>query len=335
MVIYKYIVHVLDKSSEGPILNDFEVKMSKDIDGFFSKLINKAKKDDNARKALFRNYNDNIVKNCCEQIIYDDSTFVANSKEIAAYLFDIIKNNENEESCDLAVCLFAEKDEKYVGLIKLDYKKTYTHSIELADDKFKIQIVSNEVGIPQTGSIKQCAIIGVNGINDEYHFHMLDKDAEKVADKKSAFIDEFLNAERVVDDKYNTRVFKTIADNFITNALGSDLKKAEDARSILNYMLKEYDEIDVNEFIESAVDDESIIESFKDLVSERELSENFGVDKDWVKKKSVKRNIKVDTGFEVKGRTEDFEDPMKYRLVENKENGTYDLIIKNITIIQG
>ena len=44
---------------------------------------------------MFRNYNDNIVKNCCEQIIYNDSTFVANSKEIAAYLFDIIKNNEN------------------------------------------------------------------------------------------------------------------------------------------------------------------------------------------------------------------------------------------------
>ena len=87
MVVHKYIVHVLDRNSEGPILNDFEGKNNAEVDKFFEKLINKVAKDDDLRKAVFKDYSDNLIKNCCEQIIYDADTFVQNSKEIASYLF--------------------------------------------------------------------------------------------------------------------------------------------------------------------------------------------------------------------------------------------------------
>ena len=66
-----------------------------------------------------KTYNDNIVRNCCEQIIYDESTFLENSKEIAAYLFDIMKINAELESCDLAICLYTVKDEKICSYIKI------------------------------------------------------------------------------------------------------------------------------------------------------------------------------------------------------------------------
>ncbi len=32
-------------------------------------------KDEDLRKGVFKDYNDNLIKNCCEQIIYDESTF--------------------------------------------------------------------------------------------------------------------------------------------------------------------------------------------------------------------------------------------------------------------
>ena len=54
---------------------------------------------------------------------YYEITFLENSKEIAAYLFDIMKINSEIDSCDLAICLYIQsKDEKYVpalnGIIK-------------------------------------------------------------------------------------------------------------------------------------------------------------------------------------------------------------------------
>ena len=296
MIIHKFIVHVLDKNSDVPILNDFEGKINPEVDKFFQKIIKRVTKDDDLRKGVFKNYNDNVVRNCCEQIIYDENTFLENSKEIAAYLFDIMKINSELESCDLAICLYTVKDEKYVAILKLDYKKLYTHSIEFVDEKFNIQMVANEIGIPETGRQKQCALIGVSGMNDEYQLRLLDKDAEK-AEIESKFITEFLNAERIDDDKYKTKIFKNTAENWITNALSEDIKQAEEVRSILNYTLKEKHEIDLNEFVESSIKNDELKESFKEHMEDKGLDESFNIDKKWVEKKLKKRSIKTDNGF--------------------------------------
>ena len=328
MIIHKFIIHVLDKNSEVPILNDFEGKVSQEVDKFFQKVIKRVTKDDDFRKGVFKNYNDNIVKNCCEQMIYDESTFLENSKEIAAYLFDVMKINAELESCDLAICLYTVKDEKNVAILKLDYKRLYTHSIEFIDDKFNIQMVPHEIGIPETQRQKQCAIVGLSGINDEYHLRLLDKDAEK-EEYESKFINEFLNAEKIVDDKHRTKIFKNSAETWITNALTNDIKQAEDIRSILNYTLKEKDEIDIDSFVEKSIQSDDLKESFKEHMVDKGLDENFSIDKKWVEKKLKKRSIKTDTGFDVKGNLIDFEDPMKYSVRQNPD-GSIDITIKNV-----
>ena len=332
MIIHKSIVHVLDKNSDSPILNDYECRNSLEVDKFFQKIINRVSKDDDLRKAEFNDYNNNIVKNCCEQIIYDEDTFLQNSKEIAAYLFEIMKQSEELDSCDLAICLYSVKDEKNVAIMRLEYKKLYTHSIEFVEDKFNIQIVSNEIGIPETGRPKQCALVGLSGINDEYHFKLLDKDAEK-EQLETKFVTAFLNAKKIEDDKYKTKVFKTTAENWITNAISDDMKKAEDIRSMLNYTLKEKEEINVEEFVQNNIIDKDLKESFKEHMEDKGLTENFSVDKKWVEKKLKKRSIKTDNGFDIKANLSDFEDPMKYSVRKN-ENGTFDIVIKNISFYE-
>lgn len=332
MIIHKSIIHVLDKNSDSPILNDYECKNSLELDKFFQKIINRVSKDDDLRKAAFNDYNKNIVKNCCEQIIYDEDTFLQNSKEIAAYLFDIMQQSEEIESCDLAICLYSEKDEKNVAIIKLDYKRNYTHSIDFIENKFNIQIISNEIGIPETSKPKQCALVGVSGINDEYHFRLLDKDAEK-DQLETKFLTEFLNAEKIEDSKYKTKVFKKTADNWITNAITEDMKMAEDIRSMLNYTLKEKEEINVEEFVQNNILDSELKESFKEHMEDKGLTENFSVDKKWVEKKLKNRNIKTNTGFSIKGKLTDFEDPMKFSFRKN-ENGTFDIVLKNISFYE-
>lgn len=332
MVIHKFIIHVLDKNNDFPILNDFEGKINQEVDKFFKKTIKKVSKDDDLRKAIFNNYNENIVKNCCEQIIYNDETFVENSKEIASYLFEIMKINQEIDSCDLAVCLYSDKDEKNVAILKLDYKKLYTHTIEYVDDKFNIQMVSNKVGISETANQKQCAIVGVSGINDEYHFVLVDKDFEKKG-LESKFLSEFLCATKIDDDKYKTKVFKNTTENWITNALSKDMKQAEDVRGMLNYSLKEKNELEVDKFIKDAINDEDLRDSFKEHLKEKGIEDTFSIDKKWIEKKLKNRSIKTDTGFEIKSNYTNFEDNMKYSIRKN-ENGTFDILIKNITFYE-
>lgn len=332
MVIHKFIIHVLDKNNDFPILNDFEGKINQEVDKFFKKTIKKVSKDDDLRKAIFNNYNENIVKNCCEQIIYNEETFVENSKEIASYLFEIMKINQEIDSCDLAVCLYSDKDEKNVAILKLDYKKLYTHTIEYVDDKFNIQMVSNKVGISETANQKQCAIVGVSGINNEYHFVLVDKDFEKKG-LESKFLSEFLCATKIDDDKYKTKVFKNTTENWITNALSKDMKQAEDVRGMLNYSLKEKNDLEVDKFIKDAINDEDLRDSFKEHLKEKGIEDTFSIDKKWIEKKLKNRSIKTDTGFEIKSNYTNFEDNMKYSIRKN-ENGTFDILIKNITFYE-
>ncbi len=332
MVIHKFIIHVLDKNNDFPILNDFEGKINQEVDKFFKKTIKKVSKDDDLRKAIFNNYNENIVKNCCEQIIYNEETFVENSKEIASYLFEIMKINQEIDSCDLAVCLYSDKDEKNVAILKLDYKKLYTHTIEYVDDKFNIQMVSNKVGISETANQKQCAIVGVSGINDEYHFVLVDKDFEKKG-LESKFLSEFLCATKIDDDRYKTKVFKNTTENWITNALSKDMKQAEDVRGMLNYSLKEKNDLEVDKFIKDAINDEDLRGSFKEHLKEKGIEDTFSIDKKWIEKKLKNRSIKTDTGFEIKSNYTNFEDNMKYSIRKN-ENGTFDILIKNITFYE-
>ncbi|HBH3573658.1 TPA: nucleoid-associated protein, partial [Clostridioides difficile] len=295
MIIHKFIIHVLDKNSDTPILNDFEGRVSQDIEAFFQKKISKVSRDNDIRIAVFNDYSNNLIKSCCEQIIYDESSFLNNSKEIASYLFEIMKLNATLESCDLAICLYSQKDEKKVAILKLDYNKSYTHSIEFKDDKFNIQMSKNEINIQETKTVKIAALVGLSGMNDKYHLRVLDKDAEK-EEANSKFVTEFLNATKIKDDKYKTKKFKNTAENWITNALSNDIKQAEDVRSILNYTLREKHEIDINDFVDKTIKDDKLKDSFKEHMEEKGLVEGFSIDKKWVDKKLKKRNIKTDNG---------------------------------------
>ena len=115
--------------------------------------------------------------------------------------------------------------------------------------------------------------------------------------------------------------------------MANDIKQAEDARSILNYTLKEQQQVDVVEFAERAIKDEDLKEGFKELMEEKGIDESFAIDKKWVEKKLKKRNIKTDNGFEIKGNLTDFEDPMKYSIKKN-EDGTIDIVIKNVNFFE-
>ena len=330
MIIHKSIVHVLDKNSENPILNDYELKNNREVDLFFQKIINKISKDDNLRKCTYKKFNDNLIQSCCEQIIYDESTFLQNSKEIAAYLFDVMQTAQEIESCDLAICLYSVKDQTNVAIIKFDYQESYTHKIDFVEDKFNIQINKNEIGISMKNVPKQAALIGPAGVNDEYHLRVLDKDAEK-ENIDSSFTETFLKVDKVVDDKYKTKMTLKWTEVYIENTIATDVKKAEEVRAGLHYKLLENSEFNVEDFAKFYIGEE-LKDSYLEYMQEKGVEGIFFIDQKWTSKKLKSRSLKTDTGFTLKGKLVDLEDPTKYSLRKN-ENGTFDIVIKNVGLI--
>lgn len=329
MIIEKHIIHVLDKNSQMPILNDYEGSLTPELDAFYQKVIRKILRDDDLRKARFKDYDENEIRMCAEHILYDSDSFVLSSQAIATILFDAMKINAELDSCDLAIVKYIHKDEKGVAIIKLDYKKLYTHEIgyDESTNKVSIKMVTNEVAIQDSQKIIHAALIGINGANDEWHLEVLDKDAEK-NHSDSSFVTEFIKSEKIYDEKYLTKLFVKVTDNWITNAYGNDVKKAEDVRSYLKYSVKEDSTINVDEFIEKNIDEDRR-EGYRELLNDRNISGEFPIDKTWVEKKLKRRSIKTNTGFDIKGLMEDFTDPMKYSISQN-EDGSVNITIKNV-----
>ncbi|HFL3696676.1 nucleoid-associated protein [Clostridioides difficile] len=330
MIINKFIVHVFDKESTVPVLSDFEGRINQESEGFLKKGLKKIIKNDNLRKGIFNEYSNNLVKQCCEQMIYEKDSFVDNSKEIASYMLETMK--EELGSCNVIMCLYSYKEQEGIAIMKIDYKSVYTHSIEYEDDKFNIQVIPNKIAFSIQPKIKQAALVELSGINDEYHVRVLDIDSEK-EDSKSRFIEEFINAEKIDDDTYKTKVLKKTIDKWINNHYSDDVKKAEEVKSLLNYRLLQSENIDVDEFISEIIDDEKK-DSLKEELDEKNVNDNLNVDKGWIEKNINKRKMKLDNGFGIVGNISDFEDPMKYSVKKNLD-GSVDIVLKNVSYIEG
>ena len=330
MIINKFIIHVLDKNLDFPVLNEVENSLSLETDSFYQKVIRRILRDEDLRKAKFIDYGENEIRVCADHILYDESSFILSSQAIARFLFDSMKINAELDSCDLAIVLYTHKDQKGLAIIKLDYKKLYTHEIayDEAESLVAIKMVTNEIGIQDSQKIIHAALVGPSGINDEWQLQLLDKLAEK-QEADSSFVTDFLKAEKVRDEKYLTKMFKNTTENWITNAYASNVKEAEGIRSILNFNLKENNDIDLDKFIDESIKDDDRKSSYKELMEEKGIAENFNIDKTWVEKKLKRRSIKTNTGFDIKGLLDDFEDPMKYSFKQN-EDGSFDITIKNV-----
>ena len=329
MLINKYVIHVLDK--EGLMLNEYEGAFNLELEKMIIKQIKKIVKSDFIRKAKFNTPEKNIVKNCCENILTiekSNDAFLENTKIIASYLYEKMEQIDRVESCDLLIASIMERDQKYVAILKLDYKTLHNHKIELIDEKFNIQMVENEIAINSTSCVTQAAIIGINNLLDEeYNLRVYDVEAEK-KNSYSNFMLRFLDITKVKDHKVQTINFEKYVKEWINNHV-PDMQVAQEIRDIRDHMLLNNDVLDINKFIDTALANYNLNESFEDFCCEKEIYEDFNIAKKYIEKKLKKRTIKTDIGFDITGYLYDFYDPMKFKIVKNS-NGSYDIVLKNV-----
>jgi alpha-galactosidase/6-phospho-beta-glucosidase family protein len=117
LIIEKAIIHILDNRKENPVLIDFPLELTEDIYLLFERHIKNSINDESTRIAKFDG-NINVVKECCKNIIESpDNKFVSESKEIAKYLFDAMKNS-NISPANFAVCIYSVNNEKTLHCLK-------------------------------------------------------------------------------------------------------------------------------------------------------------------------------------------------------------------------
>ncbi|WP_038289023.1 nucleoid-associated protein [Acetivibrio straminisolvens] len=332
--IKRAIIHVLDKESSEPMLNEFELDIDGDIRYFLEKHISKSLSDDESRKAVFKSGR-NIIKEVCQRVFSDNDYFIEGSKEIARQLFKAMKTNSSISSTDLVICIYEDENEENVAILKMDYTVSFIHEVELVDNKFKISIRKQDISLPGVNQrIQKCAFIRATQEAGDYDLIILDNQISKKNQEEPIaqfFLETFLGADLVLDSKTCTRIFKKETENWIRNKAKEGETSLEIVREFVNDAIRNEDEIDLDSFSSKVFSNKvELRDEYVNTMKEKGLtSDKFEVDKEWVERKLSKIRLKTESDIEVVIDYEQYNDREKFEIVKNPD-GTRNIIIKNI-----
>ena len=331
--IQRAVIHILDRDSDEPVFNDFELEINSDISTFLEKHISKSINDEEARKAKFKE-GINIIKEVSDRMATDLSYFLEGSKEIARQLFKAMKTNSSISSTDLIICMYEIEAEVNIAILKMDYTTSFIHDVEMVDEKFKISIKKQDISLPNIGQkIQKCAFVRGNQNVQDYNLIILDNQINKKNEEPIAqfFLHTFLSAELIVDNKIQTKIFKTETENWIRAKAEEGEHFVETIREHVNNIVHEQEEIDMKDFSYKVFGNkQDLREDYLKSMEEKGLAnEKFEVDKGWVEKKLNRIRFKTESNIEIIIGYEYFNDKNKFEIVNNPD-GSRNIIIKNV-----
>lgn len=331
--INEAVIHILDSNSEEVVLNEYSLDLDEDVYKFIYKHIEKCLKDDDLKYAKF-----NLERNIVKEVVQDylngiDSDLIGLSKELAKQLFIIQKSNYNIPSCDLIITSIVTDQGPMIAVLKMDYVNNFTHEIQFVDKKIGVGIVKQVAGLPGSNQkVQKAAFIKPIREDESFNLMVLDKQKASKEDEYGAnyFINTFLGATIVTNERDMTKTFLQASENWIRKSITEDAAKAEEVRNIIKTKLKDEDLINIDD-IANEVFGNNIIEkdSFSTDIKMKCNAEEIAVDKIWVEKKFKRTRLNIDRQIDLYINDEAYHDTSKFEIVPNGD-GSINMIIKNV-----
>ncbi len=330
IMLEKAILHVIDSYADEAILTEKVLSINEEVEEFVRKHVLRSLNDDETFSCRFFSETVTCAK-AVHTVIEDNEKFVEISKELTEHMFQSIKHSDIPAG-DMLYVQYIADEQRCFGILKLDYQMSYMHSIAFEDESLCINLISQEVGLPNLGQrLKKCAFF-TKAPENQIEMIVLDKKQKIESGNENYFIEDFLEAVRVTDDTDRTRRFKATVEKWTQKNLADQIEAADTVRTVVNETLLSEDKVSVDEIASQMFEDvPEIKESFKEAVADagyREGSE-FGIDKTWVEKKMKSKQIKTDTGVVIRGEFDFFKDSQKF-VVRKNGDGTVDYVIKNV-----
>lgn len=323
------VVHVLDKRLEEPLVGIAELELTEDLHEFFMKHILRSLRSEEAEKARF--IGEGATKRLIRRIFNDPESFIGCTQELARRLFAIMRPMESVGGGDLAIVTFNSGEARYLGLLKLDYHKAYSHEVAYENERFNVNVTVRDTGLPLTHQkLTACAFIKAYTTDDAYDLLLVEKAA--VEEGPRFFLNRFLGASKVLDKRDTTKLFRKTVEQWTRTHLKNDLDKAMEVRRLLSEELLGSAYIDLKAFSEDLFSASSDArEKFQKKMQAvgLPLDEKLEVDRLWIDDAMKTRSVRTDTGFTLKGAHEFYDDPARFELKRNGD-GSVDYVIKNV-----
>lgn len=329
--INEAVIHVLDNNSDEVIFDDIGLTLSDETYEYILRHVKRCLKDEELKYAVF-NSERNKVKELGEEYLSGKGGLIPVSKELASQLFAIMKSKGNVPSCDLLVVSISTEYGPMLSILKMDYVKNYTHSIDVVEDKVGINIIPQFIGLPSSGQrIQKCAFLKPAS-DDKFDLMVIDKQPKKEDEDYGSnyFVGNYLNCTIISNERDLTKSFVKAAEKWTQSNLKDNADEAEKIRSSIKRKLKEDDTIDVEQFSQEIFNgNEEASQNFSQFVKEQGVQEKVDVDKQWVETKLNRIRLKIDKDIDIYINTEAYNDSSRFEITRNGD-GTINMIIKHV-----
>ena len=332
--INEAIIHVLDNNADEPILNEYALDLDEEKYNFLLKHIQKCLKDEDLKYGVF-NEDRNIVKDLSQEYLNGENNLLVVSKELARQMFTLMRSKGSIPSCDLIVVSFTTEYGPILGIFKMDYIKNYVHTIEFVDNKLGIDIVPQYTGLPGSSQrIQKCAFLKPIRKENNFDLMVIDKKSKSKENEENSsnyFIENYLGCTTFDNKRDITKNFVKAAEKFTQNTFPENADKAEAVRSTIKRKLKEEDTIDVRELSQQMFpENHETKEKFVEFITERGISENINLDKEWIDKKLKRVRLKIDKDIDLYVDEETYNDNSRFEIQRNGD-GTINMVIKHVS----
>jgi hypothetical protein len=302
------------------LLDPFEVK-------FIKNHIDTSMNDEKIRAANFISGENqpNLAKETIIALLLEDDEqmFIDKSVVLTNHLADAMKSHHNISSAEIIICTYHDDDRPdkvYAAVLKLDYKSTIVRKEkkEIIDGVEKIRHIITEegLGLPdEDQKLQKCAFIQI--IDDQetditFEILFLDKQNKGEA---IFFKDLFLKCELVLDDRLKTERFSTAAKKWLlVNKAQLGEEKYHNIINSLDSSLKNNDTVNINAFINHAVEDSTLQQSFTQSLRNQGLVEDeFTIDKDWVRENLKRVTVHFENNIIIRLTPEQMRDQTIYK----------------------
>lgn len=333
LIINEAIVHILDTNAEEPVLNEYALQLNEEIYEFLLKHVERCLKDEELKYAIF-NGEKNVVKEVSQEYLKGDKGIIEASKELANKMFRLMKAEENIYSCDLVIVSISTEYGPMLAILKMDYIKNYTHSIDFLDNKIGINIVPELTGLPtSSGKMQKGAFIKAIKEDQEFNLMIIDKQSknkDNIEYGSNYFVDKYLGCMVIDNERDMTKTFVKAAEEWTRTSFEENADAAEIVRSSIKKKLKEEEKIDVHSLAEDIFGDNvEIQQSFKEYISSQGVGDNVDVDKQWIEKKLKRVRLKIDKEIDLYINQDAYNDNSKFE-IQRVGDGSINIVIKHV-----
>lgn len=323
MEIKKAILHIIDREAGALICSQAELDLKEyAVKQYLDSVIKRLEKAEYKSGVL------NEDSDFYKLTVNKELDFIEKSSEIAQMLFDSLAISEDAPSGDLLVVELVELNGvPKLGMLKFNYKPSFTHHVTYVEDKMQNNIILNKTIFPSmTQRIDECCLINL----ETFELEIVEKKYSFEGQKRLFFSERFLQVDPKPTVTENLKIIKKAVKEVAGRYNEEEYVSMSQTQQAIFESIEEDGIISKAKIADVVFEsNESAKQEYFQIIEQTNFSEEIPSNVPKYEKKYSKQKFKLTNGIELSVPTDIFKDKELIEFINNPD-GTISVMIKNV-----